>query len=41
MREEQIEREEEIECLQSQLREQEGSHQALITHLEHELQLKQ
>jgi|LauGreDrversion4_2_1035121.scaffolds.fasta_scaffold161818_2 hypothetical protein len=40
MREEAIEKEEEIECLQNELREAEQRHQQYVTQVEHELSLK-
>jgi hypothetical protein len=40
MREEALERDEEIECLQQELREAEQRHQAYVTQVEHELSLK-
>lgn len=41
MREELAEKEEEIECLQGELRESESRHQQYVTQMEHELSLKQ
>ena len=41
MREEVQEKEEEIECLQTELRENEARHQNYVTQMEHELSLKQ
>ncbi len=40
MREEAIEKEEEIECLQNELREAEQRHQQYVTQVEHEISLK-
>ena len=40
MREEMQEKDEEIECLQNELRDIEGRHQGYITQMEHELSLK-
>lgn len=41
MRDDQQEKEEEIECLQSELRDTETRHQQYVTQMEHELSLKQ
>lgn len=41
MRDDINEKEEEIECLQSELRESEQRHQGYVTQMEHELSLKQ
>ncbi len=41
MRDEMSEKEEEIECLQNELRESEQRHQGYVTQMEHELSLKQ
>ena len=40
MRDEALERDEEIECLQNELREAEQRHQQYVTQVEHELSLK-
>ena len=40
MREEIMEKDEEIECLQNELREAEQRHQSYVTQIEHELSLK-
>ena len=40
MREELLEKEDEIECLQNELRDAELRHSSLITQMEHELSLK-
>jgi hypothetical protein len=41
MRDELSEKDEEIECLQNELRESEARHQNYVTQMEHELSLKQ
>lgn len=41
MREDMQEKEEELECLQAELREHEQRHQSYVAQMEHELSLKQ